>query len=118
MIRKIPKEVKVPTWVRRSDYWNKKTWSMELGVINYNYDLDYPWEYNYGYDEYSNMFDDLCTIAEHTKHDVFYYFTTAHQVLNLRKAKAFYLPNLLWSAYMVKKYNCEVYIYETKVEGY
>ena len=34
MVRKIPKEVKVPKWVQRSDYWNTKTWSIELGTVD------------------------------------------------------------------------------------
>ena len=104
MIRKIPKEAKVPKWIQRSDYWNTKTWSIELGTIDIG-----QWCYSGLY----HIFKDNCARTEGQGYEEYFYFDKPSKLLKL--TQVFYWKNVLWAVYMLKKYGCEVYVYEADI---
>lgn len=101
MIRKIPKDTKIPAFIHRSDYWNKKTWAIELGIF-----------YSY-HPRISERLQNNCQKIDNEDYDTYYYFTNLKSLLKL--AGLFPLMHLLWAARMIQKNDCEVYVYETYI---
>lgn len=107
MIRRIPKEIKkLPHYVQRSDYWNKKIWAVELGIVN---EGD-GWCYG---DLWSIIHNTHSYQEDSGDYDKYYYYTSPLQLLKLYKV--FRWQNVVWAAYMLKKYKCEVYVYEANI---
>lgn len=106
MVRRIPKEItKLPKFVQRSDYWNKKIWAVELGVV----DIGDGWCYG----DLWTMFAGAASSKELIGGDTYFYITKPKKLLKL--CKVFRWQNIVWAAYLLKKYKCEVYVYETTI---
>lgn len=106
MIRRIPKEItKLPKFVRRSDYWNKKIWAVELGVIDIGKGKCYG--------DLWTMFTEAASSKALNGNDTYYNITEPKKLLKL--CKVFRWQNVIWAAYLLKKYDCEVYVYETPI---
>lgn len=106
MVRRIPKEItKLPKFVQRSDYWNKKIWAVELGVVDIGKGKCYG--------DLWTIFNKVASSKEFINGDTYFYITEPKKLLKL--CKLFRWQNVVWAAYLLKKYKSEVYVYETTV---
>ena len=99
VVCKVPKDVQIPHWVHRSDFWSKKHYIIELGVRQH----------------YSKRIEEVLSLTnsyieqDAADESFYFYYTRPLSLFNL--VGIFPLKNIIWAAHLLRKYNCEVYVY-------